>query len=94
MATHLSLGMDFGSAAMLRTYQCIGLPFIFLPSNTLAYLGIPREKNNQVSGMNAFVRNIGGSIGIALIVTFLTRQVPEAPERSGSSYDGGVASFR
>ncbi len=24
--------------------------------------------------MNAFVRNIGGSIGIALIVTFLTRQ--------------------
>jgi DHA2 family multidrug resistance protein len=74
MATHLSLGMDFGSAAMLRTYQCIGLPFIFLPSNTLAYLGVPQEKNNQVSGMNAFVRNIGGSIGIALITTFLTRQ--------------------
>jgi DHA2 family multidrug resistance protein len=73
MATHLSLGMDFGSAAMLRTYQCIGLPFIFLPSTSLAYLGVPREKNNQVSGMNAFVRNIGGSIGIALITTFLTR---------------------
>jgi DHA2 family multidrug resistance protein len=77
MATHLSLGMDFGSAAMLRTYQCIGLPFIFLPSNTLAYLGVPREKNNQVSGMNAFVRNIGGSIGIALITTFLTRQAQQ-----------------
>jgi MFS transporter, DHA2 family, multidrug resistance protein len=74
MATHLSLGMDFGTAAMLRTYQTIGLPFIFLPSNTLAYVGVPREKNNQVSGMNAFVRNIGGSIGIALITTFLTRQ--------------------
>jgi DHA2 family multidrug resistance protein len=74
MATHLNLEMDFGTAAMLRTYQTIGLPFIFLPSNTLAYVGIPREKNNQVSGMNAFVRNIGGSIGIAMITTFITRQ--------------------
>jgi DHA2 family multidrug resistance protein len=34
---------------------------------------MPREQNNQVSGMNAFVRNIGGSIGIALLGTMLTR---------------------
>ena len=32
----------------------------------LCYVGIPREKNNQVSSMINFVRNIGGSIGIAL----------------------------
>ncbi len=73
MATHLSLQMDFGTAAMLRVYQTLGLAFIFIPSNTLAYVGIPREKNNQVSGMNAFIRNIGGSIGISLISTFLAR---------------------
>ncbi len=35
---------------------------------------VPREKNNQVSGINNFVRNIGGSVGIALITTLLTRQ--------------------
>jgi DHA2 family multidrug resistance protein len=57
----------------MRVLQTAGLAFIFLPSNTLAYLGIPREQNNQVSGMNAFVRNIGGSIGIALLSTMLTR---------------------
>ncbi len=74
MVSHLTLGIDFGTAAMLRTFQAAGLAFIFLPSNTLAYLGIPREKNNQVSGMNSFVRNIGGSVGIALITTFITRQ--------------------
>jgi MFS transporter, DHA2 family, multidrug resistance protein len=74
MNSHLTLGIDFGTAAMLRTFQAAGLAFIFLPSNTLAYLGIPREKNNQVSGMNSFVRNIGGSVGIALITTFITRQ--------------------
>lgn len=73
MATHLSTGMDFRTAATMRVFQTAGLAFIFLPSNTLAYVGIPREQNNQVSGMNAFVRNIGGSIGIALLSTMLTR---------------------
>jgi len=74
VSSHLSLGMDFGTAAMLRTLQTAGLAFIFLPSNTLAYVGVPREQNNQISGMNAFVRNIGGSIGIALLSTMLTRK--------------------
>jgi DHA2 family multidrug resistance protein len=74
MVTHISLQMDFGTAAMLRTYQTLGLAFIFIPSSTLAYVGSPREKNNQISAMNSFVRNIGGSIGIAVISTMLTRQ--------------------
>jgi DHA2 family multidrug resistance protein len=74
MATHLSLQIDFGTAFLLRTFQAAGLAFIFLPSNTLAYVGIPREKNNQVSALNSFVRNIGGSVGIALITTLVTRQ--------------------
>jgi MFS transporter, DHA2 family, multidrug resistance protein len=74
IATHLSLQMDFRTAAMLRTYQTIGLAFIFLPSSILAYVGTPREKNNQIAAMNSFVRNIGGSIGIAVISTMLTRQ--------------------
>ena len=75
MVRHISLQMDFATAAMLRTYQAIGLPFIFLPSNTLAYVGIPREKGNQIASMNSFIRNIGGSLGIAVITSSLTRQV-------------------
>jgi DHA2 family multidrug resistance protein len=74
ITTHITLQMDFATAAMLRTYQTIGLPFIFLPSNTLAYVGIPRQKYNQVASMNSFVRNIGGSIGIAVISSQITRQ--------------------
>jgi DHA2 family multidrug resistance protein len=74
MMTHMTLGMDFFTAAMLRTLQAAGLAFIFLPSNTLAYMGVPPEKNNQVSAINAFVRNIGGGIGISMIGTFLARR--------------------
>jgi len=74
IVTTLSLQMDFWTAAMLRTYQAAGLAFIFLPSTMLAYVGVPRENNNQVSAINSFVRNIGGSIGIALMTTMITRQ--------------------
>jgi DHA2 family multidrug resistance protein len=77
MTTHISLTLDFRTAFLLRTLQTVSLPFIFLPSNTLAYVGTPREQNNQISGMNAFVRNIGGSLGIAVITTFLTRRSQE-----------------
>ncbi|HUO35079.1 MAG TPA: DHA2 family efflux MFS transporter permease subunit [Candidatus Acidoferrum sp.] len=73
MATHLTLGMDFQTIALLRVFQVAGLAFIFVPSNTLSYVGVPRAKNNQVSSMVSFVRNIGGSIGIALISTEVTR---------------------
>ena len=73
MSTHLTLGIDFRTAAMLRVYQVAGLAFIFVPSNVLSYVDVPREKNNQISSMISFIRNIGGSIGIALISTFLTR---------------------
>ena len=44
-----------------------------MPQNVLAYVGVPREKNNQISSMNSFVRNVGGSIGIAVIATSLSR---------------------
>ena len=73
MARHLTLDMDFRTIAMLRVYQTMGLAFIFIPTNVLSYVNIRRENNNQVSSMVNFVRNIGGSVGIALVSTFITR---------------------
>jgi DHA2 family multidrug resistance protein len=93
IATHLSLQMDFRTAAMLRTYQTIGLAFIFLPSSILAYVGTPREKNNQIAAMNSFVRNIGGSIGIAVISTMLTRQAARHQVYLASHTSPGASAF-
>jgi DHA2 family multidrug resistance protein len=93
IATHLSLQMDFRTAAMLRTYQTIGLAFIFLPSSILAYVGTPREKNNQIAAMNSFVRNIGGSIGIAVISTMLTRQAQKHQVFLASHTSAGASAF-
>jgi MFS transporter, DHA2 family, multidrug resistance protein len=94
MMSHLTLGMDFTTAALLRTLQAFGLPFIFIPSNTLAYVGIAQEKNNQVSSMNTFIRNVGGSIGIALIITFVSRQTQKHQTFLVSHTSGGNHRFQ
>lgn len=72
--TNLSLAIDFRTIVLWRMYQVAGLAFIFIPVTTLSYVGIPMTKNNQVSGISNFVRNLGGSVGISLLTTFLARQ--------------------
>ena len=71
--TTINMQIDFRTAAMYRVYQTLGLAFLFIPISTLAYMGIPRHKSNQVAGMNNFMRNLGGSIGISMLSTWLQR---------------------
>jgi DHA2 family multidrug resistance protein len=72
--TMVNLQIDFRTIMFLRMAQVVFLPFIFIPISTLNYVGVPREKNNQVSGLSNFARNLGGSIGTSLLSTFLARQ--------------------
>jgi DHA2 family multidrug resistance protein len=50
------------------------MAFLFVPINTISYVGIPPEQNNQVSGIVNLMRNMGGSIGISAVTTLLARQ--------------------
>jgi MFS transporter, DHA2 family, multidrug resistance protein len=74
LMTVIYLGIDFHTIVMLRMIQVIFMPLIFVPISTLNYVGVPREKNNQVSGLSNFARNIGGAIGTSMLTTFLARQ--------------------
>jgi len=71
--TRIYNGIDFQSVVWLRVIQVVGLPFIFIPITTLAYVGVPKEKNDQVSGISNFSRNIGGAIGVSFLTTFIAR---------------------
>ncbi len=73
-ATHLSLLISFGFASKLRVFQIAAIPFVFISVTTAAYFGMPPEKNNQVSGLINFVRNIGGSILISLTNALVTER--------------------
>jgi MFS transporter, DHA2 family, multidrug resistance protein len=74
MTRHLYTGIDFRTAVELRLIQSIGLPFLFIPINTLVYAGVAPEKNNAVSGIVNLSRNMGGDIGIAAVTTLIARR--------------------
>jgi MFS transporter, DHA2 family, multidrug resistance protein len=89
--TRLDLGVSFAQITMWRAYQVMGLSFIFIPISTLNYLGVPRNKNNQISSFSNFARNIGGSVGTALLTTFLERtQQTHISTLGGRVQAGGV----
>jgi DHA2 family multidrug resistance protein len=72
--TNIYLGVSFHTMVTYRVIQVIGIPLIFIPISTLNYVGIPREKFNQVSGISNFMRNIGGAIGVSMLNNFIVRQ--------------------
>jgi len=71
--TDVNLNIPFHIAVSWRVVIALGLPFLFIPINTLCYAGIPQEKYNEVSGMSALMRNLGGSVGIRFVTTLLAR---------------------
>jgi DHA2 family multidrug resistance protein len=70
----MNLGLSFAEAVKLRMFQAAGIAFLFVPINTMSYVGVPRNKNNQVSGMVNLARNVGGSVGISIVETMLARR--------------------
>ncbi len=70
----LNLSISFWDAASWRVIMVLGMPFLFVPISVMSYVGVPQEKNNEVSGLTALARNIGGSLGISFISTMLVRR--------------------
>ena len=57
-----------------RVLQGFALGFLFVPLTTVMLAPIPREELAGASGVSNLVRQIGGSLGIALLTTLLARK--------------------
>jgi len=73
-STSLTPDASFDYFGWIRVYQTVGLPFLFIPINTVAYDGLPPDKTNQASALMNVARNLGGSIGISLANVVLTQR--------------------
>jgi DHA2 family multidrug resistance protein len=88
----LNLGITFMDAASWRVVMVLGMPFLFVPISVMSYVGVPQEKNNEVSGMTALARNIGGSLGVSFISTMLVRRTQVHQQYlSAHDYAGSTA---
>jgi DHA2 family multidrug resistance protein len=70
----INLGLSFGYNTFLRIILMVPIPFCFIAITNAAYVGLPREASNQVSGIINFMRNVGGSIMISLTGAELTNR--------------------
>ncbi len=53
--------------------QGIGMGMIFVPLSTLAYQTLPRDASDQAASIFNLARTVGGSVGVAIAATVLTR---------------------
>jgi MFS transporter, DHA2 family, multidrug resistance protein len=72
--TRIDLQANFTTYMLDNVYVRLGVAFLFIPINTLAYLDVPPGKNNQVSSMINMFRNIGASVGISMVSTLTQRR--------------------
>jgi DHA2 family multidrug resistance protein len=72
--TQLTLGMDYWSLAWPRFLQGFSMGFIFVPLQTLTLATIRLERLGNATAAYNVVRNIGGSVGVALATSLLVRR--------------------
>jgi DHA2 family multidrug resistance protein len=94
LSERLSVGMDFRTAMLLRLFQTTGFAFLFVPINALVYAGVPPQKNNAVAGIMNLGRNIGGSIGIAMVTTIIARHAQAHQADLAAHTNGYNPAFR
>jgi DHA2 family multidrug resistance protein len=58
--------------------QGVGFSCLFVPLSTVALASIPRHKMADATGLNSLFRQVGGSIGLAIGATLLTRYGDQA----------------
>ncbi len=73
-STSLVPDATFGYFATLRILQVVGLPFLFIPVNTIAYDGLPANKTAEGSALMNVARNLGGSVGVSLANALLLQR--------------------
>jgi DHA2 family multidrug resistance protein len=74
MMSNVTLGMDYWGLALPRFLQGFAQGFIFVPLQTLALATIRLDRLSNATAAYNVVRNVGGSIGVAIITTLLARR--------------------
>jgi DHA2 family multidrug resistance protein len=72
--SHFNLDISLGIAMKTWAYSRLGMAFLFVPINVMAFYFIPIERINNATGLLNLARNIGGSVGISFVTTLLARR--------------------
>ncbi len=73
MLSHINLGISMESVVVPNFINGFGGGFVFVPLTTMAMGLLRKEEMGNAAGIYNLMRNIGGSVGISALTTFLAR---------------------
>jgi DHA2 family multidrug resistance protein len=75
---HITLQTTSAGIVESILIQGAGFAFLFVPLTTAALSRVPRTHLSDATGLNSLLRQIGGSVGLAIFATLLSRKAVEA----------------
>lgn len=95
-----NISISFEEASMGRLISAVGLPFLFIPIQTAAFVGLKPTDTNNASALLNVARNLGGSFGIAITQAVLIERAQfhqarmvETLSPLNPSYNEGLRNF-
>jgi MFS transporter, DHA2 family, multidrug resistance protein len=79
--TGFSLQMGMGPIIVSGVLQGFGLGFVFTPLSTITFSTLPRRILTQGTAIFSLMRNVGGSIGISIVVALLAENTQTVHSR-------------
>ena len=70
-----SLDVSGQAIAINSVAQGLGLGFVFVPLNTIAFATLPGELRTEGAALWTLIRNIGSSVGISIVIARLTSMI-------------------
>ena len=90
MQADISLATGTGDLLWPLAVTGFGFAFLFVPITTAALSNIARHELAGAAGVNSFIRQVGGSIGLSIFATLFTRYATQASHALGD----GVTALR
>jgi len=91
--SRLNLTTDFATVNFLRIILGAGVGMIFVPLTTMTLSTVPKEEMGNATGIYNFLRNCGGSFGVAIVTTVFARRAQFHHARLGehlTPYDAAL----
>ncbi len=73
LMSHFTLETPQSEIIVAIMVQGVGFSCLFVPLTTTALNNVPRHKLADATGLNSLMRQIGGSVGLAIFTTVLSR---------------------
>ncbi len=74
LMSRFNLEADFDAVVWPRVVQAVGMALFFVPLAAATYVNVRKEDMGNATGIFNLLRNLGGSIGVALATTILSQR--------------------